>query len=54
MGAKESEAMKQARHLILVCGYTAYKAAKETGLTQGAISKTSWYKLYRKERSCKK
>lgn len=44
MGARESEAMKQARNLIINHGYTAYKAAKETGITAGAISKAAWYR----------
>lgn len=44
MGARESEAMRQARELVLVEGLTAYSAAKRTGISESAIYKATWYK----------
>jgi DNA-binding transcriptional regulator LsrR (DeoR family) len=46
MGAKESEAMKRARELILVQGMNQNQAAKAVGLTRGAISRSAWYRKY--------
>lgn len=48
MGARESEAMKKARDLIINKGYNQYQAQKETGLSQGAISKAKWYRDHMK------
>lgn len=45
MGAKISAEMRAARKLV-EAGQSAYAAAKATGLTQGAISKSQWYKDY--------
>lgn len=41
MGALVSEAMLRARKLILE-GMTPYRAAKETGISQSAITKSKW------------
>ncbi len=50
MGAKESEAMKQAQELVTgPRKLTQYEAAKITGLTRGAISKAKWYRDFKKE-----
>lgn len=40
MGAKRSEQMKVALKLIFERGYSQAKAAREVGITQGAISQT--------------
>ena len=40
-GARVSEAMQRARALV-EAGATPYAAAKETGITQSAITKASW------------
>ena len=56
MAAKESEAMKKARKLIMVEGLTAYAAAQKVGLTRSAIYMTPWYKEWKKAeqtRNCK-
>lgn len=45
MGARISAEMRAARKLV-EAGHTAYAAAKATGLTQGAISKSKWYKEF--------
>lgn len=42
-GAKTSSEMLKARKLIEQ-GATAYAAAKATGLTTGAITRSAWYK----------
>jgi molybdopterin-binding protein len=44
MGAKVSAEMVKAKSLVLEGGATAYAAAKATGLTVGAISRTKWYR----------
>jgi len=44
MGAKESEAMKKAKILVLEKGYNASQAAKKVGLTKSAIYMTEWWK----------
>ena len=41
MGARESDAMRRAR-LLVEAGATPYAAAKETGITQSAITKSKW------------
>lgn len=46
MGAKVSGEMVRAKELVLVHGATAYAAAKATGLTTGAISRTKWYRAH--------
>jgi len=46
MGAKTSAEMIRARKLITEQGCTAYQAARATGLTVGAISRTQWYKSH--------
>lgn len=47
MGAHESEAMKRARDLVLgPLRLTAYAAAKQAGISQGAISKSKWYRAH--------
>lgn len=43
MGARVSAEMVRARELVLEKGATAYGAARATGLTVGAISRTKWY-----------
>lgn len=43
MGAKVSTAMQQARALIEK-GMTAYEAARQCGITRGAISRAKWYR----------
>ena len=48
MGARESEAMREARLLIIEEGYTAYAAAAKVGLTRSAIYMAPWYKEWRK------
>ena len=55
MAAKESEAMKNARKLVMA-GYSAYSAAKECGITRSAIYMAPWYKewkLAQQTRNCK-
>jgi len=52
MGARESEAMGKARHMVMVDGLTPYEAAKRTGLTRSAIYMSGWYKEWRG--TCKK
>jgi predicted transcriptional regulator len=48
MGAKESAAMKTARELVTgPRGLNQSQAAKETGLTRGAISKAKWYREFK-------
>lgn len=47
MGAKESQAMKEARRLIMENGLNQYQAAKQAGVTAGAISKASWYREHK-------
>lgn len=49
-GARTSPAMKEARRLIEEEGYSGYKAAKATGISESAISKTKW----RREQLAKK
>lgn len=44
MGARESEAMRQARGLVTERGLTAYAAAKQVGLSKSAIYMSAWYK----------
>lgn len=39
--------MKLAKHLILQKHYSQYKAAKEAGITKGAISKAKWYREFK-------
>lgn len=51
MGAKESEAMKEARRLIIVEGKTAYAAAKLAGVSRGGISKAQWYRDWKAKQS---
>jgi predicted transcriptional regulator len=46
MGAKVSDAMRQARHMVEVEGKSAYEAAAATGITRGAISKSKWYREF--------
>lgn len=46
MGAKVSGEMVRAKALVLDHGATAYAAAKATGLTTGAISRTDWYRAH--------
>lgn len=46
MGGRVSPEMLKARELIKQ-GATAYRAAKETGLTTGAITRSPWYKEYK-------
>jgi len=50
MDAHESEAMRRARELITLWGLTQYAAAQQTGLTRGAISKSSWYRQFIKDK----
>lgn len=49
MGAKESEAMKKARTLVLEKGMTAAQAARQVGLTKSAIYMTRWWNEYRRK-----
>lgn len=44
MGAKVSAEMLAARKLIEKGTHTAYAAAKQCNISQGAISKSQWYK----------
>lgn len=44
MGAKESEAMKKAKKLVLEKGMNAAQAARQVGLTKSAIYMTRWWK----------
>lgn len=56
MAAKESEAMKKARKLVMQEGFTAYAAAQQTGLTRSAIYMAPWYKEWKmkqQSRNCK-
>lgn len=46
MGARESEAMKVARKLVLA-GKSPYHAAKTAGITRNAIYMAPWYKELR-------
>lgn len=48
MGARESEAMKQAKVLVLEKGMNAAHAAKKVGLTKSAIYMSRWYREYKK------
>lgn len=51
MAAKESDAMKKARKLVLA-GKTPYAAAKEVGgLTKEAIYMAPWYKKWKAEKN---
>lgn len=47
MGAIESGEMRVAKNLVMEKGYTAYGAAKAAGITESAISKSSWYQMHR-------
>jgi DNA-binding transcriptional regulator LsrR (DeoR family) len=47
MGARESEAMKRARELVIAQGLSQAEAARRTGLTRGAISKAAWYREWK-------
>jgi len=49
MAAKESEAMKEARKLVMKIGLTPYAAAKKVGLTSGAIYMAPWYKRWKSD-----
>ncbi len=49
MGAKESEAMKKAKKLVLEKGMNAAQAAKKVGLTKSAIYMTRWWNEYRRK-----
>lgn len=56
MAAKESDAMKKARELVVQEGLTPYAAAQQTGLTRSAIYMAPWYKewkLKEQTRNCK-
>lgn len=46
MGGRVSPEMLRARELVKA-GATAYRAAKETGLTTGAITRSPWYKEFK-------
>ncbi len=48
MAARESEAMKKARKLVMEKGLTPYAAAKQAGLTRSAIYMSAWYKEWKK------
>lgn len=52
MAAKESDAMKKARKLVMEKGLTPYAAAAKVGLTRSAIYMAPWYKDW-KEAQCK-
>ena len=47
MAARESDAMKKARKLIVKDGLTAYAAAKQTGISRNAIYMSHWYKQWK-------
>jgi len=49
MGAKESEAMKKAKKLVLEKGMNASQAAKKVGLTKSAIYMKRWWNEYRRK-----
>jgi len=51
MGAKESEAMKKAKILVLEKGMNASQAAKKVGLTKSAIYMTEWWKNERLQKT---
>lgn len=53
MAARESEAMKRAKTLVMVKGLTAYAAAKQVGLTRHAIYMSQWYKDFKAQESSK-
>lgn len=48
MGAKESEAMKRAKKLVLEKGMNAAQAARRVGLTKSAIYMTRWWNEHKK------
>jgi hypothetical protein len=47
MGARESSAMVEARRLVMKKGVSPYAAAKQVGLSSGAIYMAPWYKEWR-------
>lgn len=47
MGAHESEAMRAARDLVLNQGVAPGKAAKQAGISIGAICKSNWYREWK-------